>query len=153
MSMTNMPSEIRKAWGVLAEINDLLGDVIQWAGDDAVAAVNKLYDRWQNLCEEADSARSVLFYNRCKGILRECESFCDDVISKGQFFKNNAKDKISLIAQLAGDHKETRHLLEGFLELWNNVIQPQLVLLLANATTLMTCVMDIMDIAIEPIEA
>ncbi len=62
--MTNMPSEIKEAWEILAEINDLLSELIQWAGDDAVVTINKLYGDWQNLCSETTSARSVLFYDR-----------------------------------------------------------------------------------------
>lgn len=147
-----MTSEIKKAWEILAEINDLLGGLIQWADDDAVVTINKLYDEWYKLCSETTSARSVLFYGRCKEILCGCDSFCNDIVSRGQFFEGNAKDKISLITQLAGDHEETRLLLEDFLKLWNEVVQPQLVLLLGNTTALVSRIMDITDVAMQPIE-
>ena len=150
--MTNMPSEIKEAWEILAEINDLLGELIQWAGDDAVVTINKLYDEWQDLCSETASARSVLFYDRCKEILNECDSYCNDIVSKGRGFEETAKDKFLLITQLAGDNKETRLLLEDFLKLWNEVLQPQLVLLLGNATALVSRIMDIMDAAMPPVE-
>lgn len=149
--MTNIPSEIKKAWEVLAEINDLLGEIVQWASDETVVTINKLYDEWHNLCSETTSARSLLFYNRSREILCECDSFCDDIVSRCQFFEANAKDKISLIMQLAGDNKETRLLLKDVLKLWNEVVQPQFVLLLGNAAALVSHIMDIMDVAMQPI--
>ena len=151
MDTTNMPSEIKEAWKISAEINDLLGEVIQWASNEADAAITKLHGKWQELCSNTETARSKKFCDECMKILAECESFRAKVVEKSQFFAENTKDKVSIIKEMTRDNKETKSLLKDILKLWNVVEQPQLVLLFEKTAALESSIMDMVEFGIQPI--
>jgi len=152
MDNTNMPSEIREAWDILAEINDLLGQASQWSGNEADVTIKKLHEKWQDLCSKTETARSKQFLDQCEKLLAECASFREKIVEKSRSFAENTKDKISLIAELAGDNKETRSLLEEVLKLWNEIEQPRLVFLYEKTAELEARIMDMMEFAVQPIE-
>lgn len=152
MDTTNMPSEIKEAWDILAEINDLLGKISQWAGSEADVIIKELHGKWQELCSNTKTARSKEFLDQCKKLLAECAFFREKIVEKSQSFAENTKDKISLISELAGDSKETKSLLGEVLKLWNEIEQPRLVFLCEKTAELETRIMDMMEFAMQPIE-
>jgi len=153
MGTTNVPDEIKEAWDILAEINDLLGEISQWAGSEADATITKLHSKWHELCSNTETARSKKFIDECTNLLAECDSFRAEVVEKSQSFVANSKDKVSMIAELAGASKETRSLLEEILKLWNEVEQPRLVFLYNNTAELESSIMEMMEFAVQPIGA
>ena len=84
--------------------------------------------------------------------MAECAPFREKIVEKSRSFSENTKDKISLIAELAGDNKETGSLLEEVLKLWNEIEQPRLVFLYEKTAELEARIMDMMEFAVQPIE-
>ena len=153
METTNMSDEVKEAWDILAEINDLLGEISQWASSEADTAITELHSKWQELCSNTETARSKKFIDGCEKLLKECDSFRAKVVEKSQSFAENAKDKVSMISELAGDSKETKSLLEEVLKLWNEVEQPRLMFLYNNTAELESSIMEMMEFAVQPLEA
>lgn len=153
MDTTNIPSNIKQAMEIIAEINDLFGEITQWAGGDADAAIKELFDNWQELMSKSETAISKKFIDECTKLLKGCISFREDIVEKSQFFAKNTKDKISSINKLAGDDKEIESMLKDVLKLWNEFGQPRLEFLFEKAEELESSIRDIMDEAMRPIEA
>ena len=152
MGATNIPDEVKEAWDILAEITDLLGEISQWAGSEADTAITELHGKWHELCSNTETARSRKFIDECTKLLAECDSFRAEVVEKSQSFAANTKDKVSMIAELARDSEETRSLLEEIFKLWNEVEQPRLVFLYNNTAELESSIMEMMELAVRPIE-
>ena len=148
-----MSPEIKQAWGLLADITDLLGEVNQWTNDKAYVATKALYGKWYELCSKTKTARSKKFIDQCTKLLDECGSFCAEIVKKAKSVAVYIKNKISLIVELAGDSKETKSLLKETLKLWNKIEQPQLVFFFEKTTELQSSIMDMMEFAVQPIEA
>lgn len=153
METANMPDEVKEAWDILAEINDLLAGISQWSGNEADVAIKQLHGKWQKLCSETETARSGEFLKQCEAILAECDSFREKIVQQSQAFAENTKDKISLITKVIEDSKETKSLLEEILKLWNEIEQPRLVFLHEKTAELASGIMDMMEFAVQPVEA
>ena len=152
MAKTNIPSEIKQAWEILAEINDMLGQLISWTAGEANERTNALHLKWQALCSETKSAVSMEFYNRCQDILKECNSFRTDIVNKAMAFADKAQSRGPVISELAGENKETKALMEEILKLWNEVEHPRLVFLYEKTAGLESRIMDMIEFAMEPLE-
>lgn len=153
MDTTNMTPEIREAWGILAEINDLLSGISLWVGNEADVIIKELHDKWQKLCSKTKTARSKEFLDQCRRLLAECESFRVEIVEKSQSAVENTKDKASQIVELTGGCKETKALMEEILKCWNEIEQPRLVLLYEKTAELESSIMEMMEFAVQPIEA
>ena len=152
MEPTKMSSEIKEARCIIAEINDLLSVITQWAGDEADTAIKGLHSKWHELMTKTEDPISKEFINGCAGLLEECESFHTTAGEKILSFVEDVKEKISMIKELAGEDKETMSILEAVLKLWNETIQPQVKFLCDNTADLTSSIMDMMKFVVEPIE-
>jgi len=153
MEIANMPDEVKEAWDILAEINDLLAGISQWSGNEADVVIKQLYGKWQKLCSETETARSGEFLKQCEAILAECDSFREKIVQQSQAFTGNTKDKLSLITKVIEDSKETKSLLGEILKLWNEIEQPRLVFLHGKTAELESSIMEMMEFAVQPVEA
>ena len=153
MEIKNMSSEIKEARHIIAEINDLLSVLTQWAGDEADTTIKGLYSRWHELMAKTEDPISKEFIDKCTKLLKECESFHTEAGEKILSFVEDAKEKVSMIKELAGSDKETMSILGEVLKLWNDAVQPRLKFLCDNTTELASSIMDMMKFVVEPIEA
>ena len=85
--------------------------------------------------------------------MAECESFRADIVEKSQLAVENTKDKASQIIELTGGCKEIKSLMEEILKRWNEIEQPRLVFLYEKTTELESSIMEMMEFAVQPIEA
>lgn len=153
MDTTNMPDKIKEARKILAEINDLLDEIGQWVNNIAYGIITELNGKWQNLCSKTKTARSKKFIDESTKLLKECDFFRVDIVKKSESFAEHTRDKVSLIAELAGDSKEIKSALEENIKLWNDVVQPQLDLFYEKTAELESSIMNMMEFAVQPIEA
>jgi len=152
MDTTNISGNVKQAMEIIAEINDLFGEVTQWAGNEADAAIKQLYSDWQELMSKTENAVSKPFLEECTKLVKRCLSFREDIVGKSQFFAKNAKDKISSINKLAGDDKNVKSVLEDVLKLWNDFGQSRLEFLFEKAEELESSIRDIMEEVVRPVE-
>ena len=152
MDKKDMPSEVKEAWKILAEINDLLGAISRWTGSEADDRIKQLHNNWQTLCSQTETARSMEFYNSSQDILKECELFRADIVNRARMFAEKVQSRGPVISELAGDNKETRALTEELLKLWNETEQPRLVFLYEKTAELESRIMDMIEFAMEPAE-
>ena len=152
MESTNMSNEIREARGIIAEINDLLEVLTQWAGDEADTTIKGLHSKWHELMAKTEDPISKEFIDECEKLLGECESFHTEAGEKILSFVEDAKEKVSMIKELAGDDKESMSILEEVLKLWNEAVQPRIKLLCDNTAELASSIMDMMKFVVEPVE-
>ena len=153
MEIKNMSSEIKEARHIIAEINDLLSVLTQWAGDEADTTIKGLHNRWHELMAKTEDPISKEFIDKCTKLLEECESFHTEAGEKILSFVDDAKEKVSMIKELAGGDKETISILEEVLKLWNGAVQPRIKLLCDNTAELASSIMDMMKFVVETIEA
>ncbi len=153
MGTTNMSSEVKEARQIIAEINDLLSVLTQWAGDEADAAIKGLHSKWHELMAKTEDPISKEFIDECEKLLGECESFHTEAGEKILSFVEDAKEKVSMIKELAGGDKEIMSILEEVLKLWNEAVQPRLKFLCDNTAELASSIMGMMKFVVEPIEA
>ncbi len=153
MDKNDMPSEVREAWKILAEISDMLAAVSQWADSQADEKIMQLHNNWQTLCSQTETARSMEFYNSSQNILKECELFRTDIINSARTFAEKVQSRGPVISELAGDNKETKALTEELLKLWNEAELPRLVFLYEKTAELESRIVDMIEFAMEPVEA
>ena len=112
MDKKELFAEIKEAWNILAEINDMLGAISQWADSEADDRIKQLHTQWQKLCTKTATARSVEFYNSCQELLKECDLFRTEIVRRAKSFAEKVQSRGQVIAELAGGHKETKTLME-----------------------------------------
>jgi len=153
METTNMSSEAKEARGIIAEINDLLSVLTQWAGDEGDATIKGLHSKWHELMAKTEDPISKEFIDECEELLKKCESFHTEAGEKILSFVEDAKEKVSMIKELAEGDKETISILEEVLKLWNEAVQPRIKFLCDNTSELASSIMDMMKFVVEPVEA
>ena len=57
MSTENLTISVEKARGMLADINKVIENIDDWCSKEAAAAINKLPDRWSNICSTAKDTK------------------------------------------------------------------------------------------------
>ena len=152
METAEMSNEHKEAMKRIAEINDLFGEVDQWAGGAADTEIKKLIEDWKILISAEEIAISEKFVKKCLKLIDRCISFREDVVEKKQNFEKSAQDKISAIKELTNGDKDIMSVLEDVIDLWNKYGQPRLELLFDKSEELETSIRDIIELVMEPIE-
>lgn len=152
MEPVKMSSKVKEARYIIAEINDLISVMTQWAGGEADIIIKGLHRKWHELMIKTKNPVSKEFIDGCAKLLEECESFHTMAGKKVLAFVGDAKEKASVIKELAGDDKETMSILEEVFKLWNEIVRPRAKFLCDNVSDLASSIMDMMKFVVEPVE-
>jgi len=152
MGIADISNKNKKAMETIAEINDLFLEVTGWIGGEADTTIKHLYGKWQELMSEPENAITKAFVDKCIKLIDECIAFREDIVEKGRFFAENAKNRISSVNKCVPEDKDIKSILDDELGLWNKHGQPQLVFLFERAEQLELSIRDIINVITKPIE-
>ncbi len=152
METSELSSEHKEAMKRIAEINDLFGEVDQWAGDEADRKIKKMIKDWEKLISEKEIVISEKFVKECLHLIDESISFREDIVKKKQEYVKSAQDNISAIKELAKGDKDILSILEEVIGIWSKYGQPRLELLFDKSEELEASICDVIELVMEPIE-
>ena len=129
MSTENLAPKVKEARIILEDIKITIENIDDWCLKEAAIAINKLPDRWANICSTAKDTEPDVFIQQCEEILADCEAFRDQIDKQRMKFTTISANRQDVIKKVAGTDNDTKLLMEQISQHWNETTQPQLVLL------------------------
>ena len=129
MSTENLTPKVKEARIILEDIKITIENIDNWCSKEAAAAINKLPDRWANICSMAENTEPDVFIQQCEEILADCEAFRDQIDKQRANFTKISANRQDVIEKVAGTDEGTKLFMEQVSEHWDEHTHPQLVLL------------------------
>lgn len=129
MSTENITLKVKEARDMLTDIKLTIEKIDDWCLKEAAAAINKLPDRWANICSTAKTTEPKIFIQQCEEILADCEAFRDQIDKQCTNFTKISANRQDMIKKVAGPDNGTKLFMEQVSQHWNEITQPQLLLL------------------------
>jgi|GEM_PF-2794429 len=126
MGLNQLNYEHQEALDILCEITVKRDRLLCWYNEQAVKALNKLYNDWKKICEGADSLHSNSFTKEAEFILADCISLQNRISEQTKLFENAVGDRLPAIKILAEDSQDIKSSVMTILNDWNENFKPQL---------------------------
>jgi len=149
MNETKLSPNVQEAKDIVANLATSIGVVENWSTSKAESTINGLFDDWEKLCKETESAKSRIFCEQCEEILQRCTSFQNTIAAKSDSFKAEVELELKDILDKVGDDNETiKSLLEQIIGPgWNDLVRPRLLFLYKASVELETSIRNMIEFA------
>lgn len=149
MSETELSPKVKEAKEIVANLVKSIGIIEDWSTNEAEIIIHGLFDDWEKLCHETESARSRLFCGKSEEILQRCISFQNSIAAKSDAFKAELKLELKDIVNLVGDDNETINSLleEVIVQGWNDLVRPRLLFLYQVSVDIETSIRNVIEFA------
>lgn len=150
MDQAALSSEAKEAYEILVEISDALDQIDKWLDNEVNKQLNDFIDRWQQLCKSTANIHSNKFVQHARKIIEDIDPFQQQLVSKAQVFSENARDRLSIVRELAQDDAQVQKFQSNILLWWNDAQQPRITMFFNKSCELEKDIQNMIEVAMKP---